>query len=166
MVSTCSKCGNSYSEIVSALGHDWKCTEHVEDETDPDTGEIAKAGYVFTPASRCGETYEDHSGNGAPADYGDTSISKIIVSLFSKLGTFAGKAVSWIINLFDKALGSLDTLITRFSELTGQITSVGGDYPSWLSGFWAVLPEELQLVLTFAFICIFVGVVGRKLFFV
>ena len=166
MVSTCSKCGNSYSEIVSALGHDWKCTEHVEDETDPDTGEITKAGYDIYTCTRCGETYEDHSGNGAPADYGDTSISKIIVSLFSKLGTFAGKAVSWIINLFDKALGSLDTLITRFSELTGQITSVGGDYPSWLSGFWAVLPEELQLVLTFAFICIFVGVVGRKLFFV
>ena len=166
MVSTCSKCGNSYSEIVSALGHDWKCTEHVEDETDPETGEITKAGYDIYTCTRCGETYEDHSGNGAPADYGDTSISKIIVSLFAKLGTFAGKVVSWIINLFDKALGSLDTLITRFSELTGQITSVGGDYPSWLSGFWAVLPEELQLVLTFAFICIFVGVVGRKLFFV
>lgn len=166
MVSTCSKCGNSYSEIVSALGHDWKCTEHVEDETDPKTGEITKAGYDIYTCTRCGETYEDHSGNGAPADYGDTSISKIIVSLFAKLGTFAGKVVSWIINLFDKALGSLDTLITRFSELTGQITSVGGDYPSWLSGFWAVLPEELQLVLTFAFICIFVGVVGRKLFFV
>lgn len=166
MVSTCSKCGNSYSEIVSALGHDWKCTEHVEDETDPKTGEITKAGYDIYTCTRCGETYEDHSGNGAPADYGDTSISKIIVSLFAKLGTFAGKVVSWIINLFDKALGSLDTLITRFSELTGQITSVGGDYPSWLSGFWAVLPEELQLVLTFAFICLFVGVVGRKLFFV
>lgn len=166
MVSTCSKCGNSYSEIVSALGHDWKCTEHVEDETDPDTGEITKAGYDIYTCTRCGETYEDHSGNGAPADYGDTSISKIIVSLFAKLGTFAGKVVSWIINLFDKALGSLDTLITRFSELTGQITSVGGDYPAWLSGFWAVLPQELQLVLTFAFICIFVGVVGRKLFFV
>ena len=166
MVSTCSKCGNSYSEIVSALGHDWKCTEHVEDETDPSTGEITKAGYDIYTCTRCDETYEDHSGNGAPADYGDTSISKIIVSLFSKLGTFAGKVVSWIINLFDKALGSLDTLITRFSELTGQITSVGGDYPAWLSGFWAVLPEELQLVLTFAFVCIFVGVVGRKLFFV
>ena len=166
MVSTCSKCGNSYSEIVSALGHDWKCTEHVEDETDPATGEVTKAGYDIYTCTRCDETYEDHSGNGAPADYGDTSISKIIVSLFAKLGTFAGKVVSWVINLFDKALGSLDTLITRFSELTGQITSVGGDYPAWLSGFWAVLPEELQLVLTFAFICIFVGVVGRKLFFV
>ena len=122
--------------------------------------------YDIYTCTRCDETYEDHSGNGAPADYGDTSISKIIVSLFAKLGTFAGKVVSWVINLFDKALGSLDTLITRFSELTGQITSVGGDYPAWLSGFWAVLPEELQLVLTFAFICIFVGVVGRKLFFV
>ena len=165
MVSTCSKCGNSYSEIVSALGHDWVCTEHVAEVKDPDTEEVTQAGYDIYTCSRCGQVYEDHSGDGAPADYGDTSISKIIVSLFSKLGTFAGKLVAWVVDLFTKTLGGINDLFTRFSELTEQITSVGGDYPTWLTGFWGVLPQELQLMLTFAFLCIFVGIIGRKLFF-
>lgn len=165
MVSTCSKCGNSYSEIVSALGHDWKCTEHVEDETDPKTGEITKAGYDIYTCTRCGETYEDHSGNGAPADYGDTSISKIIVSLFAKLGTLAGKIIGWIVDLFTKILGGINDLFIRFTELTAQITSFGGDYPTWLTGFWGVLSSDLQLALSFAFLCTFVGIIGKKLFF-
>ena len=137
----------------------------MEDVTDPDTGEVTETGYDVYECSLCGDTYNDYSGSGAPDDYGDTSISKIIVRLFSKLGTFAGKIISWIIDLFDKTLGGLDDLITRFSELSAQITGFGGDYPTWLSGFWGVLPQELQLALGFSFVCLFVGLIGRKLFF-
>lgn len=165
-VSTCSQCGNSYSEILAALGHDWQCTSHVEAVTDPDTGEVTQSGYDIYTCSRCGDTYNDYAGDGAPSDYGDTSLSKIIVKLFSKLGTFAGKVISWIIGLFDKMLSGLNDLITRFSDLTAQITGFGGDYPSWLSGFWGILPQEFQLALTFSFVCVFIGVIGRKLFFV
>ena len=165
MVSTCSKCGNSYSEIVGALDHDWVCTEHVEAVTDPDTEEVTQAAYDIYTCSRCGQTYEDHTGNGAPTDYGETSISKIIVKLFAKLGTFAGKIISWVVDLFTKTLGGINDLFTRFTELTAQITSFGGDYPTWLTGFWGILPQELQLMLTFAFLCVFVGIIGRKLFF-
>ena len=165
MVSTCSKCGNSYSEIVSALGHDWVCTEHVAEVKDPDTEEVTQAGYDIYTCSRCGQVYEDHSGDGAPADYGETSIAKIIVKLFAKLGTLAGKIIGWIVDLFTKTLGGINDLFTRFTELTAQITSFGGDYPAWLTGFWGILPQELQLMLTFAFLCVFVGIIGRKLFF-
>lgn len=164
-VSTCSQCGNSYSEILAALGHDWQCTSHVEAVTDPDTGEVTQSGYDIYTCSRCGDTYNDYAGDGAPSDYGDTSLSKIIVKLFSKLGTFAGKIISWIIGLFDKMLSGLNDIITRFSDLTAQITGFGGDYPSWLSGFWGILPQEFQLALTFSFVCVFIGVIGRKLFF-
>lgn len=164
-VSTCSQCGDSYSEILAALGHDWQCTSHVEAVTDPDTGEVTQSGYDIYTCSRCGDTYNDYAGDGAPSDYGDTSLSKIIVKLFSKLGTFAGKIISWIIGLFDKMLSGLNDIITRFSDLTAQITGFGGDYPSWLSGFWGILPQEFQLALTFSFVCVFIGVIGRKLFF-
>lgn len=164
-VSTCSQCGDSYSEILAALGHDWQCTSHVEAVTDPDTGEVTQSGYDIYTCSRCGDTYNDYAGDGAPSDYGDTSLSKIIVKLFSKLGTFAGKIISWIIGLFDKMLSGLNDIITRFSELTAQITGFGGEYPSWLSGFWGILPQEFQLALTFSFVCVFIGVIGRKLFF-
>lgn len=164
-VSTCSQCGNSYSEILAALGHDWQCTSHVEAVTDPDTGEVTQSGYDIYTCSRCGDTYNDYAGDGAPSDYGDTSLSKIIVKLFSKLGTFAGKVISWIIGLFDKMLSGLNDIITRFSDLTAQITGFGGDYPTWLSSFWGILPQEFQLALTFSFVCVFIGVIGRKLFF-
>lgn len=164
-VSTCSQCGNSYSEILAALGHDWQCTSHVETVTDPDTGEVTQSGYDIYTCSRCGDTYNDYAGDGAPSDYGDTSLSKIIVKLFSKLGTFAGKVISWIIGLFDKMLSGLNDIITRFSDLTAQITGFGGDYPVWLSGFWGILPQEFQLALTFSFVCVFIGIIGRKLFF-
>ena len=164
-VSTCSQCGDSYSEILAALGHDWLCTSHVEAVTDPDTGEVTQSGYDIYTCSRCGDTYNDYAGDGAPSDYGDTSLSKIIVKLFSKLGTFAGKIISWIIGLFDKMLSGLNDIVTRFSDLTAQITGFGGDYPTWLSGFWGILPQEFQLSLTFSFVCVFIGVIGRKLFF-
>ena len=165
MVSTCSKCGNSYSEIVGALDHDWVCTEHVEAVTDPDTEEVTQAAYDIYTCSRCGQTYEDHTGDGAPTDYGDTSIAKIIIKLFAKLGTFAGKIISWVVDLFTKTLGGINDLFARFTELTTQITSFGGDYPTWLTGFWGVLSSDLQLALSFAFLCTFVGIIGKKLFF-
>lgn len=128
-------------------------------------GESSSSGYDIYTCSRCGDTYQDHSGTGAPEDYSDTSISKLVVRLFSRLGTFAGKLIAFIIGLFDKALSSVDRVITRFNELTDQITGFGGDYPTWLSGFWGVLPQELQLALTFAVVCMAIGVVGRKLVF-
>lgn len=165
MVSTCSKCGNSYSEIVGALDHDWVCTEHVEAVTDPDTEEVTQAAYDIYTCSRCGQTYEDHTGDGALNDYGETSIAKIIIKLFAKLGTFVGKIISWVVDLFTKTLGGINDLFARFTELTAQITGFGGDYPTWLSGFWGVLSPDLQLALSFAFLCTFVGIIGKKLFF-
>lgn len=165
MVSTCSKCGGSYSEIVGALGHDWILSEHVDEVTDPETEEVTQSAYDIYTCSRCGQTYEDHTGDGAPTDYGETSIAKIIIKLFAKLGTFAGKIISWVVDLFTRTLGGINDLFTRFTELTAQITSFGGDYPAWLTGFWGVLSSDLQLALSFAFLCPFVGVIGKKLFF-
>lgn len=165
LVSTCSKCGNSYSEIVGALDHDWILSEHVDAVTDPDTEEVTQSAYDIYTCSRCGQTYEDHTGDGAPTDYGETSIAKIIIKLFAKLGTFAGKIISWVVDLFTKTLGGINDLFARFTELTAQITGFGGDYPTWLSGFWGVLSSDLQLALSFAFLCTFVGIIGKKLFF-
>lgn len=94
MISTCSKCGDSYSEIIDPLGHDWVISSHVDAVTDPDTGEETASAYDIYTCSRCGKTYEDHTGNGAPdEDYSSSSISQLVVKVFSKLGTFAGKLI-------------------------------------------------------------------------
>lgn len=164
MVSTCTQCGDSYSEIVDPLGHDWQCTDHVAAETDSETGEETAAAYDIYTCSRCGEIYKDFSGDGAP-DYENTSISKLIVELFSRLGQLAGKLVSFLIGLLDKALTSVDDIITKFNEYTEQITGFGGAYPAWLGGVWGILPTDLQVALTFAVTCIAVALVGKKLVF-
>ena len=70
-----------------------------------------------------------------------------------------------IIHLFDKLLSGVDQIITRFNELTAQITGFGGEYPAWLSGFWGILPQEFQLALSFAVLCMALGLVGKKLLF-
>lgn len=59
----------------------------------------------------------------------------------------------------------MDNVISKFNDYTAQIGSFGGAYPSWLTGFWAIIPMELQTALTFAVICMALGAVGRKLFF-
>ena len=166
MISTCSKCGDSYSEIVDPLGHDWVISSHVDAVTDPETGKETASAYDVYTCSRCGRTYEDHTGDGAPdEDYSNSTISQLVVKVFSKLGTFAGKLIGFIVHLFDKAISSVDEVISKFNDYTAQISGFGGDYPTWLTGFWVVLPVELQTALTFALVCIVLGVVGKKLFF-
>ena len=166
MISTCSKCGDSSSEIVDPLGHDWQCTSHVDAVTDPDTGEEISSAYDIYTCSRCGDTYEDHTGTGAPdEDYSNTTISQLVVKVFSKLGTFAGKLLGSVVRLFDKAVNAVDDLASKFNDYVEQIKGFGENYPIWLSGFWGIIPAELQVALTFAVICMALGVVGKKLFF-
>ena len=166
MISTCSQCGDSYSEIVDPLGHDWVISSHVDAVTDPDTGEETASAYDVYTCSRCGRTYEDHTGNGAPdEDYSNTSISQLVVQVFSKLGTFAGKLIGFFVHLLDKALTSVDNVISKFNDYTAQISSFGGSYPAWLTGFWGIIPSELQAALTFSVICMALGAVGKRLLF-
>ena len=166
MISTCSKCGDSSSEIVDPLGHDWQCTSHVDAVTDPDSGEETSSAYDIYTCSRCGDTYEDHTGTGAPdEDYSNTTISQLVVKVFSKLGTFAGKLLGSVVHLFDKAVNAVDDLASKFNDYVEQIKGFGENYPLWLSGFWGIIPAELQVALTFAVICMALGVVGKKLFF-
>lgn len=165
MVSTCSKCSDSYSEIIDPLGHDWKCTGHITAVTDPETGEETSAAYDIYTCSRCGDTYNDYSGEGTPEDHSSTSISRLIVKLFSRLGKLAGSLVSFVVNVFDKALTSVDELISKFNGYTEQIAGFGGTYPEWLGGLWGILPSDLQVALTFAVVCMAVALVGKKLVF-
>lgn len=89
----------------------------------------------------------------------------MVVQVFSKLGTFAGKLIGFFVHLLDKALTSVDNVISKFNDYTAQISSFGGSYPAWLTGFWGIIPSELQAALTFSVICMALGAVGKKLLF-
>ena len=73
--------------------------------------------------------------------------------------------MGFVVNAFDKALTSVDNIISRFNSYTEQITGFGGAYPEWLGGLWGILPADLQVALTFAVVCMAVALVGKKLVF-
>lgn len=162
---SCSQCDSCYSEILSSLGHDWKCTDHVEDELDPETGEVVKTGYDIYTCSRCEETYNDYESSGAPAKESD-SITAIIARLFEKIGKLIGDLISGAITLLDKLLTGFDDIVTSFNEKTEQIVSFGGDYPQWLSGVWGIIPADLQLALSFCVVVMCLAIIGKKVLFV
>ena len=87
------------------------------------------------------------------------------MELFSRLGKLVGSLLGFVVNVFDKALTSVDDLISRFNSYTEQITGFGGAYPAWLGGVWGILPADLQVALTFAVVCMAVALVGKKLVF-
>ena len=86
---TCSICGDSYTETVKALGHDWKKVETVSPQptsspipsSSPDASSVppadssastvteapAEPAYTLYRCARCGEEYKDYDGSGPPA---------------------------------------------------------------------------------------------------
>ena len=161
---TCESCGSSYSEILESLGHDWQCTDHVEDELDPETGEVISTGYDIYTCSRCSDSYNDYEGSGAPAAE-STSLTGIVSRVFEKLGSLVGDLLSMGVRLLDKLLTGFDDLVTSFNEKTQQIVNFGSGYTAWLSGFWDIVPSDLQLAFGFCLVVVCVGIVGKKLFF-
>lgn len=161
---TCELCGSSYSEILESLGHDWQCTEHVEDELDPETGEVISSGYDIYTCSICSDTYNDYDGDGTPED-GSTSITGIVSRVFEKIGSLVGELLAMAIRLLDKLLTGFDEIVTSFNEKTQQIVSFGNGYTTWLSGFWGIVPSDLQLALSFCVVVICLGIIGKKVVF-
>ena len=151
---------NSYQYTVTSGGG-----TAPDPDPNPDPDPDTPSAYDVYTCSRCQRTYEDRTGSGPEEDYSRSSISKLVVKVFSRLGTFAGKLIGSVIHLFDKAITALDNVVSKFNEYVEQISGFGGGYPAWLTGFWGVLPAELQVALTFAVICMALGVVGKKLFF-
>ena len=161
---TCDECGSSYSEILESLGHDWQCTGHVEDELDPESGEVVSSGYDIYTCSRCEDTYHDYEGTGTPEAESNT-IAGLIGRVFEKIGSLIGELLAAAVRMLDKLVTGFDDIVTSFNEKTQQIISFGGTYPAWLAGAWDVVPSDLQLALTFCMIVFCLGVIGKKFAF-
>ena len=161
---TCDECGSSYSEILESLGHDWQCTGHVEDELDPESGEVVSSGYDIYTCSRCEDTYHDYEGTGTPEAESNT-IAGLIGRVFEKIGSLIGELLAAAVRMLDKLLTGFDQIVTDFNEKTQQIVSFGAGYPAWLAGAWEIMPMELQLAMSFCLVVFCLGVIGKKLVF-
>lgn len=69
---TCSLCGKSYTETVSAVGHTWVVKQNVQTQYD-ENGELVTEGYTLYECSVCGEQYK--STDGTPPSSGNNDSS-------------------------------------------------------------------------------------------
>lgn len=165
VASTCSKCQETKTEAVPALGHDWQVKQTVTTEYD-DTGQLVQEGYTIFECSRCHEQYKSADGTippgGSTTDPGEDG-----ETLWDKLGKLLGTAVKGILDLLgsavDVVLGGLVDLVTNLFESLKQLVDLFGSVGEAFGVLWTWLPPEIMAILV-AGVSIFVFVALLKLF--
>lgn len=67
MTYTCSKCGNTYTAPIPALGHDWRKVKTVDTAYNED-GSVADYSYTLYQCATCKEEYKDYDQTGPPSE--------------------------------------------------------------------------------------------------
>ena len=129
---TCSKCGETKTETVPALGHDWKVVRTVPTEYD-ENGAQTQAGYTLYECTRCGEQYKDTDSTGPPGN--DTPEDGGLIAWLNGL----------IKSLSDNLSGVVDLILRFFREIPELFSGFTG----FLAAVFPFLPEEITLLLTF-----------------
>ncbi len=107
-VSACSKCGETQTKPVPALGHDWQVKQSVKTEYD-DTGQLVQQGYTIFECSRCQEQYKDEDGTGPPETPPDTGDGGEKEGFFSWLWSVLTGAFKGLVEgVIDAILKTLD----------------------------------------------------------
>lgn len=142
VVYVCSQCGQTKSETLKALGHDWKVVRTVPTEYD-ENGVQAQAGYTIYECTRCGEQYKDADSTGPP----DHTVND-------------GGLIEWlnglVKSLSDNLSGAVDLILRFFQE----IPKLFGGFLDFLSAMFPYLPDDVVFLLTFGIAAlVFVGVI-------
>lgn len=125
---TCSKCGETYEQILAAKGHDWKVIEHVNMVYNSD-GTVATQGHTLYQCSVCGEQW--YTDTGAPPP--DVSGSSSILAWLQEFKIWLGDKLD---DLFSGSSGNnfwtstkdtvADVLSSLLEALLGFITDILG----------------------------------------
>lgn len=172
---TCSLCGDTYTDMVKALGHDWHivsadsptpdASSTPESSAAPDTTPTPEASaepgttptpgtteppYTLYRCSRCGAEYKDYDGTGPPKPPADDDSGD---SWWDKLVSFVKGLIDGFGKLVSLAMDALSSILGLLTDFAGVLASLYG----WLPSSW-------QLILTAGFACVLlIGVI--KLFF-
>ena len=125
---TCSKCGETYEQILAAKGHDWKVIEHVNMVYNSD-GTVATQGHALYQCSVCGEQWYTDTGAPPPDVSGSSSIlawlQEFKVWLGDKLDNlFSGSGSN---NFWTSTKDTVaDVLSSLLEALLGFITDILG----------------------------------------
>ena len=109
---TCSKCGETYEQILAAKGHDWKVIEHVNMVYNSD-GTVATQGHTLYQCSVCGEQWYTDTGAPPPDVSGGSSILAWLQSF-----------QTWLEEKLDltPVLERLDAILAELQSTSGSTT--------------------------------------------
>ncbi|BDF69971.1 hypothetical protein CE91St41_28020 [Oscillospiraceae bacterium] len=147
---TCSKCGNTYTEIIPATGHSYVVDRTVNTTYDKD-GNILTQGYTIYKCTGCGNEYKDADSTGPPPSGGGDSGGNWFTNLLKKIGELLGSVVGGLLELIGTAIMSIiDSLITLVGtavEKLSNLVNLFGSFGEALGVLWSWLPPEVVTVL-------------------
>ena len=167
---TCSECGNSYTEAISALGHDWHVKTQVQTKYD-ENGELTSQGYTIYKCSRCGEEYKSEDGKPPSSGADDDGSGGIGGKLGELFGTIFGGLLGGVGKIIEKLLDALialgemigEKLLTVIDLILGffdTIPQLFTGFLEFLGAMFSFLPEEMMMLLTFGLACVmFIGII-------
>lgn len=171
----CSKCQQTKSEAIPALGHNWQVKQTVTTQYD-DTGQLVQQGYTIFECPTCHDQYKSPDGTIPPGGGSGTDPGgEDKETLWDKLGNLVGAIGSGVIGLIEAALGKvLDALIAlvegmmeRLKTVVEAVLSIFDELPKIFGGFldflvalFPFLPPELMTILTFGILAVvFIGII-------
>ena len=147
---TCSKCGNTYTEIIPATGHSYVVDRTVNTTYDKD-GNILTQGYTIYKCTGCGNEYKDADSTGPPPSGGGDSGGNWFTNLLQKIGELLGSVIGGLLELIGTAIMSIiDSLITLVGtavEKLSNLVNLFGSFGEALGVLWSWLPSEVVTVL-------------------
>lgn len=170
----CSKCQQTKTESIPALGHDWQMKQTVTTQYDEE-GNLTQQGYTIFECSRCHEQYKSPDGTIPPGGGSGTDPGEEGETIWDKLGNLIGAIGKGLIDVveavFGKILDALISLVEMMSEKIGvvveailsmfdELPAIFGGFLAFLSALFPFLPAELMTILTFGVIAIvFIGII-------
>ena len=168
-VYTCSKCRQTKSETVPALGHDWQVKQTVATRYD-DTGQLIQQGYTLFECSRCREQYKSTAGTAPPGsssgtDPGgedDTTIGGLIEKLLSGRGSVVSGIIKGLLSLLTQAVEAISGIGELFTSFVGSLVGLWGGFTSFLSAVFPFLPAEFITIVELGLILMIAAAVFKK----
>jgi len=171
---TCSKCSQTKTETLPALGHNWTVERTVQTSYD-EQGNLVQQGYTIYKCSVCGEQYKDSEGTGPPGTPGgsgsggdgEKSIWEKIGEFFGTIGggfidiigAVAGKLLDALTKLAEMLLGKIKTVVETILTIFDEVPALFGGFLDFLGAVFPFLPPEVTTILTFGVIAItFIGI--------
>lgn len=165
----CSKCQQTKTEPIPALGHTWQVKQSVTTQYDEE-GNLVQQGYTIYECSVCGEQYKDEAGTGPPGGGGSTTDpGEDKETIWDKLANLAGSVLGGLIGMVEAVLGKIldaltaltDMLMERLKTVVETVLSIFEELPKLFGGFldflgavFPFLPPELMTLLTFGVIAV------------